>query len=109
MLDSWTIDLENANRVGRGFLVGTVFAVCAELSLVVMVVLNRAATSPTWTFPQRLFVGLTVALLVAGYLCGLTAACYRPLRRLGAGILLGLTIMLPLAFLLGFAILWEGN
>ena len=56
-----------------GLLLGGLFAMCAELCFDVMVVLNRAATSPTWTFPQRLSFGLTVALLVAGFLCGLAA------------------------------------
>jgi hypothetical protein len=83
--------------------------VCAQLSFDALAALNSASMDPEWSFSQRLFAGLTVTFLVAGYLCGLTAACYRPLRRFGAGILLGVTIVLPLAFLVSLVLLAEGN
>ena len=48
-------------------------------------------------------LGVTVTTIVAAYLSGLACAIYRPLRRLGIGILVGLTVAFPLT--LGLAAL----
>lgn len=75
-------ELEDVNRVGRGFVVGAVFAVCTVVMLVVWVLLNRGADSPSPSIAQRVFLGLAAAIIVAGYLSGLASVVYRPARRL---------------------------
>ena len=45
-------------------------------------------------------------LLAVGYLVGLTAAVHRPTRRLGFGMLIGLTLTFPVTVLLGAAVMW---
>ena len=46
------------------------------------------------------------AILVIGYLAGLAAAIKRPTRRLGLGILIGVTVASPVLFMLTFGVLY---
>ena len=61
---------------------------------------------------QRVVVGLTVTTIVAAYLSGLACAIHRPLRRLGLGMLVGLTVAFPATLslaLLTLATFWGGD
>jgi hypothetical protein len=51
---------------------------------------------------QRLVLGVTIATIVAAYLSGLACAIHRPPRRLGIGMLVGLTVAFPV--MLGLAV-----
>lgn len=48
-------------------------------------------------------LGATVTIILAAYLSGLACVVYGPLRRLGIGILVGLTVAFPVT--LGLAAL----
>ena len=52
---------------------------------------------------QRVALGVAVTTIVAAYLSGLACAIHPPLRRLGLGILVGLTVAFPVT--LGLAAL----
>ncbi len=46
-----------------------------------------------------------IAIPVVAYLAGLAAAIKRPTRRLGLGILIGVTVGFPVVFMLTFVVL----
>ena len=54
---------------------------------------------------QRVVLGVTVTTIVAAYLSGLACAFHLPLRRLGIGILVGLTVAFPVTLDLAALIL----
>ena len=97
------------NRFGLGFRVGAVLAVSAVASDVVLVLLTRAADSPGWSLPQRISLGLMVAILVAGLLAGLVATMHRPTRNLGWGILIGLVVTFVVTAFVVASLMWGGN
>jgi hypothetical protein len=61
-----------------------------------------------WSFQERAFYGM-FALLAVGYLVGLAAVLYRPTRRRGFGMLIGLTLTFPVTVLLGAVVMWGGD
>lgn len=81
--------VDEPNRLGRGIVVGAAITVCTLIMLVVS--LSVAPGGIT----QRVVLGVTVTTIAAAYLSGLACAIYRPLRRLGIGILVGLTVAFP--------------
>jgi hypothetical protein len=107
--ESWVSTWEPPEHQTLGFLIGALFALGAAVSLHVVAALSADAMTPGWTFTQRFFAWLAVALLVVGCVSGLAAYLYRPLRRLGVGIFSGLIIVFPLSILLGVVLLWEGS
>ena len=79
----------------RGVLIGAIFA---------------AGFVGSWFVLERSGVGdpveiaILVVIIVVGYLAGLVAAVRRPTRRLGFGILMGLTLTVPALFIVTVAI-----
>ena len=47
-----------------------------------------------------------IAILVIGYLAGLATAIKRPTRRLGLGILMGVTVAAPVLFAITYGVLY---
>lgn len=93
-----------SNRMGSGVAVDAAITVGTLVVLVVSLSVEGIA--------QRVALGLTVTTIVAAYLSGLACAIHRPLRRLGIGILVGLTVAFPVTLGLAAAIvpaLWEGS
>ena len=84
----------------RGFLIGTAFAAGAVAS---WPILWYAIDTP-WS--NNLAPGSIIAILVIGYLAGLAAAIKRPTRRLGLGILIGVSVASPVLFLLTWGVLY---
>ena len=84
-----------SNRMGSGLAVGAAITV----GTLVMLVVSLSVEGLT----QRVVLGLTVTTIVAAYLSGLACAIHRPLRGLGIGILVGLTVAFPVT--LGLATL----
>ncbi len=97
------------DRFPRGVLIGAILAVCAVAWWVTLLALSEL-DSLQWL--SVLATAGMFALLAVGYIAGLKAALRRPTRRLGIGILSGLTLIFPasvfLTFLLAFAI-WGGR
>ena len=104
---SWVSTWEPPSPQTLGFLIGSLLAVGATVSFDIVAGLSADSMTPEWTFTQRFFFGLAVALLAGGYLCGLAVALYRSLREFGVGILLGLTFIFPLSLLLSVLLLAE--
>jgi len=97
---------DEANTMGRGVLVGAAIAVGS------LIVLGFSLSLHPGGIAQRVTLGLTVAAIVAAYLSGLACAIHRPLRRLGLGVLVGLTVGFPAALslaLLTLATFWGGD
>ncbi len=65
------------------------------------------AGAVSWPFQELAFYAMFV-LLAVGYLVGLALALPRPTRRLGFGMLIGLTLTFPVTILLGAALMWGG-
>ena len=84
-----------SNGIGRGLAVGAAITVGTLIMLVVSLSVGGIA--------QRVVLGVTVTTIVAAYLSGLACAIHAPLRRLGIGILVGLTVAFPVT--LGLAAL----
>ena len=98
--------IDAPNRMGRGLVVGAAITVCTLIVLAVALSIDPGGIT------QRVVLGVTVTTIVAAYLSGLACAIYRPLRRLGLGILVGLTVAFPVSLGLAAAILaalWEGS
>ena len=73
-----------------------------------MIVLGLArAGGVPWSFQELAFYGM-LALVAVGYLVGLTTAWHRPTRRLGFGMLTGLTLTFPMTLLLSAALMRGG-
>ena len=89
----------------RGLLIGAIFAFCAVAWWVILLALSERDSLQWLSVPAT--TGLLV-ILVAGYLVGLVRVVRRPTRRLGIGILTGLTLTAPtlviLTILLALAI-----
>ena len=83
----------------RGFWIGAIFAACAMASWPILLAINTP-----WS--NNLVPGSMFAILVIGYLAGLAAAIKRPTRRLGLGILIGVTVASPVLFMLTFGVLY---
>ena len=81
--------VDEPNRMGRGIGVGAALTVCTLIMLVVSLSVDPGGIT------QRVVLGLTVTTIVVAYLSGLACATYRPLRRLGTGIRVGLTVAFP--------------
>ena len=84
-----------SNGIGRDLAVGAAITVGTLVMLVVSLSVEGIA--------QRVVLGVTVTTIVAAYLSGLACAIHLPLRRLGIGILVGLTVAFPVT--LGLAAL----
>jgi hypothetical protein len=84
-----------SNKMGSGVAVGAAITVGTLVMLAVSLSVEGIA--------QRVVLGVTVTIIVAAYLSGLACAIHRPLRRLGIGILVGLTVAFPVT--LGLAAL----
>ena len=89
-----------AGPLARGFWIGAIFAACAAASWPIM----WFAIDTPWS--NNLVPGSIIAILVIGYLAGLSAAIKRPTRRLGLGILIGVTVASPVLFMLTFGVLY---
>ena len=89
--------IDEPNRMGRGLAVGAAITVGTLIMLAVSLSVDPGGIT------QRVVLGVTVTTIVAAYLSGLACAIYRPLRRLGIGILIGLTVAFPVT--LGLAAL----
>ena len=89
--------VDEPNRMGRGIVVGAAITVCTLIMLVVSLSVDPGGIT------QRVVLGVTVTTIVAAYLSGLACAIHLPLRRLGIGILVGLTVAFPVT--LGLAAL----
>ena len=92
--------------LARGFWIGALFAACAMASWPILVL----AIDTPWSI--NLVPGSLIAILVIGYLAGLAAAIRRPTRRLGLGILIGVTVAAPVLFMLTWTVLyaiWGGQ
>lgn len=89
--------VDDPNRMGRGVLLGAAITVCALIMLVVSLSVDPGGIA------QRVVLGVTVTTIVAAYLSGLACAIHRRRRRLGIGILGGLTVAFPVT--LGLAAL----
>ncbi len=86
--------------MARGFWIGALFAAGAVASWPILLL----AIDTQWS--NNLLPGLIIAILVTGYLAGLAAAIKRPTRRLGVGILIGVTVASPVLFMLTFGVLY---
>jgi len=85
-----TVDgTDEPNSMGRGALLGAAITVCTLILLGISLSLHPGGIA------QRVGIGVAVTIIVAAYLSGLACAIHRPLRRLGLGILVGLTVALP--------------
>ena len=94
------------NSMGRGVLLGAGITVCT------LILLGISLSLPPGGIAQRVVIGLTVTAIVAAYLSGLACAIHQPLRRLGLGILVGLTVAFPATLslaLLTLATFWGGD
>lgn len=76
-----------SNKMGSGLAVGAAITVGTLVMLAVSLSVEGIA--------QRVVFGVTVTIIVAAYLSGLACATHGPLRRLGIGILVGLTVAFP--------------
>jgi hypothetical protein len=56
---------------------------------------------------QVLFLGLSIAIPLVGYVFGIVLALRRSTRRRGLGILVGLTLVFPVALAVGALLTWE--
>jgi hypothetical protein len=102
--EDWPAD--GSDRLPLGFLMGALFAVCLVVSEMIVLGLARAG-DVAWSFQEMVFYGM-FGVVAVGYLVGLAAALHQPTRRLGFGILIGLTLTFPVTFLLGGAVMWGG-
>jgi hypothetical protein len=108
----WTPEvtgMDSVNPLRRGFLVGGILAICAVVSDANYVLANRAAGSPSMSSSERVYLWLTISTLAVGYLAGIVAAFREPTRRLGMGMLLGLTLTFPVTWLLVAVMMWGGT
>jgi len=87
----------------RGFWVGTAFAVVAVASWPILWALGYLLDSTWWA---NLAAASIIAILVIGYLTGVATAINRPTRRLGLGILIGVTVAAPVLFALTYGVLY---
>jgi hypothetical protein len=76
----------------RGLLIGAIFAFCAVVWWVGLLALSERDSLKWLSLPAN--TGLIVILL-AGYLLGIVRVVPQPTRRLGIGILTGLTLTFP--------------
>jgi len=90
---------DRPHTMGRGVLVGAAITVGSLIMLGFSLSLHPGGTG------QRVALGVTVTTIVAAYLSGLACAIDRPRRRLGIGILVGLTAAFPLTLVLAALIL----
>ena len=86
----------DADRLPSGYVMAAWFAVCGWVSFLLILFMQYPKPG---TLEVVLF-GLMTAILVAGYIAGLAAAIYRPTRRRGFQMLMGFTLMLPVAVVL---------
>ena len=97
---------DEPNTMGRGVLVG------AAITVGSLIMLGFSLSLHPGGIAQRVALGLTVSTIVAAYLSGLACAIHRPLRRLGLGMLVGLTVAFPATLslaLLTLATFWGGD
>ena len=80
---------DEPNTMGGGVLVGAATTVGSLIMLGFSLSLHPGGIA------QRVAFGVTVTTIVAAYLSGLACAVHLPLRRLGMGILVGLTVAFP--------------
>jgi hypothetical protein len=80
---------DEPNTMGRGVTVG------AAITVGSLIMLGFSLSLHPGGIAQRVALGLTVTTIMAAYLSGLACAVHRPLRRLGIGILVGLTVAFP--------------
>ena len=96
---------DGVDRLPRGGLIGAIFAFC-DVALWVILLSLAELDSLQWL--SVLATPVMFVLLAVGYIAGLNAAVRRPTRRLGIGILIGLTLTFPalvfLTILLALAI-----
>ena len=93
----------------RGFWIGTAFAAGAVAT---WPILDRLSYALDYWWSPNQAAGSMIAILVIGYLTGLAAAIKRPTRRLGLGILIGVSVAFPVLFLLTWTVLyaiWGGG
>ena len=98
--------IDEPNSIGRGLAVGAAITVCTLIMLAVSLSVDPDGIG------QRVGLGVTIATIVAAYLSGLACAIHRPLRRLGIGMLIGLTAAFPVTLGLAAAVLaalWGGS
>jgi hypothetical protein len=86
-------------RMSVGFLLGTMVAAAAGWAFAAAMVANYN--------PDQSYLELTPFVIAAGCLAATILTIQRSTRRLGKGMLIGLTVMLPVAGVL--AILWFGS
>jgi hypothetical protein len=101
--------IADAGPLGRGIWIGAIFAAGAVASWPIMWALGYVLDS-TWL--SNLAAGSIIAIFAIGYLAGLAAAIKRPTRRLGLGILIGVTVAAPVLFMLTWKVLyaiWGGQ
>ena len=104
-MDQGTSD-QPASGVGplaRGFWIGAIFAACGVATGWILAFLADDALKGAWLSLH--IEEAVIAILVVGYLAGLVATMRRPTRRLGVGILIGVTIAFPVSLVLSFSAL----
>ena len=93
----------------RGFWIGAIFAAGAVVS---WPILDRMSYALDYWWSPNQAAGSMIAILVIGCLAGLAAAIKRSTRRLGLGILIGVSVAFPVLFLIAWTVLyaiWGGG
>ena len=88
----------------RGFWIGALIAAGAVASWLILFLVIDVPDGTSLFDP--ILAGPGIVILVVGYLTGLAAAIKRPTRRLGLGILIGVTVASPVLFMLTFGVLY---
>ncbi len=102
---------------GLGFLLGCAVALFEVLTLMALLMSNRnsgnfeecsreaSGCNAAWSFDQYYLNGLSITVLVAGYLSAIVMTMRGSTRRRGIGMLIGLTVVLPVGSVVAF-LLW---
>ena len=90
-----------------GCIRGALFAIAAVTADVVRTELAQEAGGSTSKTPQDLFLGLAIAILLVGSVYGIALALRRSTRRSGVGVLVGLTLTLPVALAVSVIVTYE--
>jgi hypothetical protein len=89
--------------MGHGFITGAFLAAGAVASWLILFSLIDVPGSTSVFAP--ILAGPGIVILVIGYLAGLAAATKRSTRRLGFGIVIGVTVAAPVLFMFTWSVL----